>query len=62
MYLTIIPFTYVSSQLTFTFHLDNAHMPYTYDLPTYYIYAIRNSVWDLTSSNAFVMANGGTLY
>lgn len=62
MYLTIIPFTYVSSQATFTFYLNNAHLPYTYDLPTYYIYAVRNSDWFLTSSNALIMANGGTLY
>ena len=62
MYLTVIPFSYVISQTTFTFNIDNAHMPYSYDLPNYYIYAIRQSNWLFTSANALVMANGGTLY
>ena len=51
MYLTMIPLQYVSSTSTFTFWLDNAHMPYTYDLPNFYIYAIRRSDWYITSSN-----------
>ncbi len=62
MYLTVIPFTYVASQTTFTFHLDQVHMPYTYDLPDFYIYTVRNSDWQIYSSNALIMANGDTLY
>lgn len=62
MYLTVIPLTYVSSTATFTFWLDKAHMPYTYDLPNMYLYTVRNSDWYLTSTNSFIMANGGTLY
>ncbi len=63
MYLTVIPFSYVTTaQSTFTFNLDKAHMPYSYDLPNYYIYAISKSNWFYTSTNSLVMANGGTLY
>ena len=62
MYLTVIPFSYVTSQTVFTFSLNNAHMPYSYDLPNYYIYAIQQSSNYYSSTNALVMANGGTLY
>lgn len=62
MYLTVIPFSYVSATTAFTFTLDNAHMPYSYDLPTYYVYAIRYSDWAFTSANALVMAGSGILY
>jgi len=62
MYLTIIPFTYVASQTAFNFTLDQAHMPYSYDLPSFYIYAIRYSDWYLTSANALVMSGSGILY
>jgi hypothetical protein len=62
MYLTVIPLTYGSSVTAFTFYLNNAHMPYSYDLPTYYIYVVNQGNYMLTSSNALVMANGGTLY
>ena len=62
MYLTVIPFTYVTTQSTFTFTLDKAHMPYSYDLPNYYIYSIRNTDWFFTSSNALVMSGSGILY
>ena len=63
MYMTIIPFSYaINSQSTFTFWLDNAHMPYSYDLPTYYTYAARQSDRLITASNELIMANGGTLY
>ena len=52
MYMTIIPFSYaINSQSTFTSWLDNAHMPYSYDLPTYYIYAARQSDRLITASN-----------
>ena len=62
MYLTIIPFTYITGTTSFSFTLDNAHMPYSYDLPNYYIYAIRFSDWFFTSSNALVMSGSGILY
>ena len=51
MYLTIIPFSYITTQTSFTFWLDNAHMPYTYDLPNFYIYAVRQSDRQITVSN-----------
>jgi len=51
MYLTMIPLQYVTSTVSFTFWLDNAHMPYTYDLPNFYIYTIRRNDWRITSSN-----------
>lgn len=62
MYLTVVPFIYVSGSTTFTFTLDNVHMPYSYDLPTYYIYSIRYSDWYFTSANGLVMAGSGLLY
>lgn len=62
MYLTVIPLTYVSSTAAFTFWLDRAHMPYTYDLPDMYLYAIRKNDWYLTSANSFIMSSGGSLY
>lgn len=43
MYLTIIPLRYSASVSPFTFYLDYAHMPYTYDLPTYYIYVASSA-------------------
>ncbi len=51
MYLTVIPFSYVTYQTAFTFYLDNAHMPYSHDLPNYYIYAIQQSTWYFSSTN-----------
>lgn len=62
MYLTVVPFTYVTSTSPFTFYLDLVHMPYTYDLPNYYIYVARSSDLRMVSSNSFLMTNGGTLY
>ena len=62
MYLTIIPFVYATSTTAWSFTLDYAHMPYSYDLPNYYIYNIRYSDWYLTTSNALVMAGSGILY
>ena len=62
MYLTMIPLQYVNGTATFSFWLDKAHMPYTYDLPNFYIYTIRRSDYLVTSSNSLIMANGGTLY
>lgn len=61
MYLTIIPFTYTAFS-NFVFYLDNVHMPYSYDLPNYYIYITYQSDQRMAASNAFVMTNGGTLY
>jgi hypothetical protein len=62
MYLTIIPFVYFATQTSWSFTLDDAHMPYSYDLPTYYVYGIRNSDWYFGTSNALVMAGSGILY
>lgn len=61
MYLTVVPFTY-NAYSDFVFYLDNVHMPYTYDLPSYYIYITESSGLNMVSSNSFVMTNGGTLY
>lgn len=62
MYLTVIPFSYTAATSPFTFYLDNVHMPYSYDLPDYYIYVTRMSDQQMTASNSYVMTNGGTLY
>jgi hypothetical protein len=62
MYLTIIPFTYVSSVNPVVFYLDKVHMPYTYDLPNYYIYATYQSDLTMSASNSYLMTNGGTFY
>ena len=53
---------YVTSTTSFTFWLDKAHMPYTYDLPSMYIYTVRRSDWRIQSINSFIMSNGNTLY
>jgi len=60
--MTVIPFIYVSATSPFTFYLDNVHMPYTYDLPTYYIYIAKYSDFNMAASNSFIMTNGGTFY
>jgi hypothetical protein len=62
MYLTIIPFSYVTSTSPLSIYLDRVHMPYTYDLPTYYIYAMRQSDKLIVAYNSYLMMNGGTLY
>ena len=62
MYFTIIPFDYVSTTSPFTFYLDNVHMPYTYDLPDYYLYVVRRSDTYMVASNSYIMTNGDTLY
>ena len=62
MYLTIIPFIFVSSSSPFYIYLNNVHMPYTYDLPNYYIYVTKASDQTMAVSNEFIMTNGGTLY
>jgi len=64
MYLTVIPLIYVGASSPFTFYLDYAHMPYTYDLPTYYMWVTSynsNSQY-MVSSNSFLMTNGGSFY
>ena len=39
MYLTVIGFKYHgAASSSFSIQLDNVHMPYDYDLPSYYIY------------------------
>lgn len=62
MYVTVIPLTYNAYQTYFSFTLDQAHMPYSYDLPSFYIYTIRQSDQYMTSANALVMSGSGTLY
>ena len=62
MYLTIIPFTYTASTSPFNIYLNNVHMPYSYDLPNYYIYIAQQSNQQMVASNSFLMTNGGTLY
>ena len=41
MYMTVIPFECSGCASTFTFDIDQLHMPYHYDLPNYYIYILR---------------------
>jgi hypothetical protein len=62
MYLTVIPFRYVVTTSPFTLRLDNAHMPYTYDLPSYYIYSVARATQKMDTANSFIMMNGGTFY
>lgn len=62
MYLTIIPFTYTAYTTPFSIYLNNVHMPYSYDLPNYYIYITQQSDQQMVASNSFLMTNGGTLY
>jgi hypothetical protein len=52
MYLTIIPFTYNAYNSNLNIYLDNVHMPYSYDLPTYYIYAVRQSDKQMISNKS----------
>ena len=51
MYMTVIPFIYVASASPFTIYFNNVHMPYSYDLPSYYIYVARQSDQYMISSN-----------
>lgn len=63
MYMTVIPFQVTSSLSTFTFLIDNLHMPYNYDLPNYYIYVLTESSNDeMASSNEFEMTNADIFY
>lgn len=62
MYLTVIPFTYVAASTPFTIYFDKVHMPYSYDLPNYYIYVLKQTDQKMVSSNYFEMTNGGVLY
>jgi hypothetical protein len=62
MYITVIPFVYTSSVSLFNIYCDNVHMPYNYDLPSYFLYTIRSSDQFMTSSNAFVMTNANSFY
>jgi hypothetical protein len=40
MYLTVIPYKFSGAANPFIMYLDNVHMPYNYDLPNYYIFAL----------------------
>lgn len=68
MYLTLIPILYTSgaAAASFTILLDNVHMPYDYDLPSYYIYFIASGNTPngniMSSSNNFIMTNAGIFY
>lgn len=62
MYLTFIPIKYVVTNTLFNITLDNVHMPYTYDLPNFYLYIAKDGDFLMASSNSFLMTNGGTLY
>lgn len=53
MYLSIFPFQITPSITSFTFYLDNIHMPYHYDLPNYYIFVISGGWNDMLASNQF---------
>jgi len=62
LYITFIPLTYMSTTTSFNISLDNVHMPYSYDLPNFYLTIAKNGDFLMSSSNEFVMTNGGTLY
>ena len=62
MYMTVIPFTCSPSLSTFTMWIDNLHMPYHYDLPSYYIYMFEPSNNRMQSYNVFEMTNAGIFY
>lgn len=53
MYLSVFPFQITGGLASFTFYLDNIHMPYHYDLPNYYIFVISGSWNDMVASNQF---------
>lgn len=62
MYMAVFPFMIYSSPGTFTFWLNNLHMPYNFDLPNYYIFVISNGNNDMVCSNQFEMTNQGVFY
>ena len=51
MYLTVIPFKYVSGINNFNFQLNGVHMPYTYDLPDYRIYVMDSNTYEMRGYN-----------
>jgi hypothetical protein len=62
MYITLIPLIYTAYTSPFTLYLDKVHMPYSYDLPNYYIYTTESVTQYMVTCNSFLMTNGGTLY
>jgi hypothetical protein len=68
MYLTVIPIKYLSGSVptTFKIMLDDVHMPYDYDLPSYYIYFIDSGTTpngnSMSASNQFIMTNANIFY
>ena len=60
--MTVIPYTYISSINPFTLYLDQVHMPYSYDLTSYYIFTINALSEEMSSSNSFVMTNADVFY
>jgi len=71
-YLTVIPFQYSPSVNSFTIHLDDVHMPYTYDLPDYHMFvtysdnppttAAVSNINSIASYNEFILTNAGVFY
>jgi hypothetical protein len=51
MFMSVIPFQVSSSISSFSFTIDNLHMPYHYDLPNFYIFVISNSNNDVIAYN-----------
>ena len=69
MYLTVIGFMYLgAASSSFSIQLDNVHMPYDYDLPSYYIYlynaydGANQNGNNMQSSNQFIMTNASIFY
>lgn len=51
MWMSVFPFQISSGMATFTFTLDNLHLPYHYDQPNYYIFVMGGS--DAVAYNEF---------
>lgn len=51
MYISVFPFRMTSSLSSYTFTIDNFHLPYHYDLQNFYMYTVSNSNYDVIKSN-----------
>lgn len=61
MYMSVFPFDCSGCANSFTFSLDDLHMPYHYDLPEYYMYILSpNGV--IKSYNELEMTSGNVFY
>ena len=61
MYITVLPFDCSGCSSSFTIELDSLHMPYHFDLPSYYMYIVDTS-GNMEAYNDFEMTSGGVFY